>query len=210
MAEDVTDQGTGAPAPAGTPAPTPPAAAGGGGGGGGTSFLKVMLGVLAGGCLLIVIVAVVGCAMLGSCAKQVQENVAREDARLEALPVSPVTWEEIEGKFGPRGDRTHLQKQDDWKNYRGKKVRWTGTVLAVSQILGTHTLQVQMNPNAKLRTILVSDAFVALKAGEEEKAKALALKPREQVTFEAILDHQNVHLGNRVAIVTLKRGRIVE
>ena len=177
---------------------------------GGTSFVKILLGVLAGGCLLVVLVVVVSCGLFGAGLKKAKEKAAREEKRLAELPVSELAWDEIEKKFGPASGTTALQKQEAWKDYKGRKVRWTGTVLAVSQVLGTHTLQVRMNPGAKLRSLVVSDAFVALKAGEDQKARALALAPQQQVTFVAVLDRQNVKLGRRVALVTLKSGEIVE
>ena len=91
---------------------------------------------------------------------------------------------------------------------QGKKVRWTGKLLAVNKILGVHMMQVQMNPDAGLRQVVASDVFIAMAKGED--GKALALEKLGPVTFEGVLDRHSVKLGrHRWAMVTLVNGRIV-
>lgn len=188
------------PAPAPSPAAPPPAS--------GTSFTKIVFGVACGGCLLLAIIAVVVLALFGNVARKAKERMAAEAQRMDALPASSVTWEEVEAAFGPESKATGVQKDDAWAPYEGKKVRWRGWVLGVNEVLRTTWLQVRLNPEARVRAIVISDALIALAPGEEANAAKLA--PQAEVTFEGVLDRHNQKIGNRVAIVTLKNGRIVE
>lgn len=175
---------------------------------GGTSFLKIVLGVACGGCLLVVGGVVLVALLIGRGVRAAQEHAERERARAVAMALSDVTWEQIEEKFGPRSKLTGVQKDEAWKDLKGRKVRWTGRVLAVHNVLGTDTMQVTVNPDAGLRQILLSDVFVALQPGEEAKARSLARDAT--VTFEAVLDRHSARLAERWAMVTMVHGRIVE
>ncbi len=175
---------------------------------GGTPFVKIVAGVACGGCLLVVGAVAVVALLVGRGVQMAREHAERERERARAMAVSPVSWEQIEEKFGPRSRLTGVQKDEAWRELKGKKVRWTGRVLAIHNVLGTDTMQVTVNPDAGLRQILLSDVFVALDPGEEARARVLSRDT--SVTFEAVLDRHSARLVDRWAMVTMVHGRIVE
>ena len=187
--------------PAATPAAPAPAAPSGG------SFLKTFLAVLGAGCVLLILCAVVLLALVGSCASKIKQKVEEEQRRLSELPVSAVTWADVEEAVGPANKDTHLQKQEAWgEKYKGQKVRWSGTVVTVGQFLGAQGLLVRMSEKPSLREIFASDVLLMLRSGQKEKA--LGLEKGDPITFEGVLEGQNVKLGKRHVIVSLKAGEI--
>lgn len=154
------------------------------------------------GCLIVaaVIIAVFGgCAILfGTAAKKVVDEQKATVERVKAAPISDVTWEEIDRIYNLKNQFTELQKKEHWKNYKGKKVKWSGKVSAVGETLGTLTLQVKLNPST-----LTSDVLVRLK--ESERQKAVKLSQGAPVTLVGILDD-----WGSIMPVTLDHGEIVE
>jgi len=55
----------------------------------------------------------------------------------QAVPAEPeisdITFEEVDGKFGSQGNLSDLQKDEFWKNYKGKCVEWTGELVHVDE-----------------------------------------------------------------------------
>jgi hypothetical protein len=174
---------------------------------GGSSFLKIFLAVVAGGCLVLILAGLAVLVMAGSCAKRIGERIEAEQARLEALEVSEIAWSDVESAFGPDSDATVLQKQEDWSAYRDRKVRWTGTVVTAGEVLGMTGVFVRMSDKPRLREIVMSDVLLKLKPGEKEKA--LALEEGDRVTFTGVLEGQNVKFGKRHVVVSLRHGEIV-
>jgi hypothetical protein len=112
------------------------------------------------------------------------------------VPLSSVTWSEIDAIYNLKSQYTDLQKDEYWKQYKGKKVRWSGTVSSVSDSFGSLSLQAKMNPDT-----FTSDVLVNLK--DSQRSKALTLKQGDSVTFTAILDRWGSMLD-----VTLSDGEI--
>ncbi len=147
-----------------------------------------ILGVLGvGGCVV----------MVGSAVNKVAEDEKAEIARIGAEPISDIQWEEIDKIYNVKSDFTDLQKKESWKNYKGKKVRWTGSVSSISETFGTLTLQVKLNPST-----FTSDVLVRLK--ESSRAEAIKLSEDDSVTFEGVLDS-----WGSILPVTLDHGIVV-
>ena len=162
----------------------------------GSSVVKIVLGVLAGGCLLAV-AGIGGCFVLaGSAAHEAHQQQQAQLARLEAAPISDVSWEEIDRVYNVRSSSTELQKKERWKNYEGRKVRWTGTVSSVGETLGSMSLQLKLNPGT-----LTSDVLVRLKPTQRDRA--LQLSEGAVVTVVGVLDDWGTLLP-----VTLDHGVI--
>ncbi len=159
----------------------------------GSPFLK--------GCLVVVILicaCIGGCVMLmGKAVSDVDKEKKATIARAEAAPISDVTWEEIDAIYNLKSTYTELQKKEHWKNYEGKKVKWSGSVSSVGETFGTMSLQVKLNPSS-----FSSDVLVRLKPTEREKA--VALREGNLVTFVGILDDWGTLMP-----VTLDQGVIV-
>lgn len=144
------------------------------------------------------VLVVGGCvALFGVTANDVDKKEKSEIARIGSEPVSDIQWEEVDKIYNLKSDYTELQKKESWKNYKGKKVRWTGTVSSVGETFGTLQLQVKLNPNT-----FTSDVLVSLK--DSSKAEALKLRKGDAVTFEGILDDWGTLMP-----VTLDHGIIV-
>jgi hypothetical protein len=107
--------------------------------------------------------------------------VAPASPSLSDIPLSGVAWSEVDAIYNLKNNYTDLQKDEYWKQYKGKKVSWTGRVSSVSDSLGSLTLQVKMNPDT-----FSSDVIVTLQ--ESQRSKALDFKVGDQVTFTGILD----------------------
>lgn len=182
---------------------------------GGTSFLKIffgsVFGTIAGGCLLLVVGGVVLLAILGGVAKKAKEKAAAEQARMDALPISAVTWDDVVAVYGPGAETTGLQKQERWKDFAGRKVQWTGTLIGAHKFWGQLHLQLRLDEDlaGKLRQIVQSDVYLQVRASEEQLAQARALAPGSTVTFVGVLDRHHARLGKRFAMVALKGGGIV-
>ena len=158
------------------------------------------------GCLIVTAIVVAlgiigfgGCVLLfRSAAKQVAEEKKAEVERIKAAPISDVTWEEIDKIYNLKNDFTDLQKNEHWKNYKGKKVKWSGEVSSVSETLGTLGMQVKLNPGT-----FTSDVLVRLKVSERQNA--MKLREGDQVTFVGILDDWGSFMP-----ITLDHGEIVD
>ena len=153
-------------------------------------------------CAVIVGVVVLGSVMcvgvVGSAVKQVDNEQKAEVQRAKVASVSDITWVEIETIYSMQSDSTDLQKNEAWKNYKGKKVQWTGTVTSVSDNFGIIAISVKLNPNT-----FGSDVRVRLE--ESERSKAVTLTEGDAVTFEGILAKWGTLMD-----VTIDHGKIVK
>jgi hypothetical protein len=121
---------------------------------------------------------------------------ACEESKPES-PISDIHWSTIDSIYNLKYKKTDLQKDERWKEFKGLKVRWTGTVTSVSESFGSLTLQVKMNPDT-----WISDLLIKLK--DSERAAATRLNKGDSVTFTGILDNWGSLLP-----ITLKNGEIV-
>jgi hypothetical protein len=113
------------------------------------------------------------------------------------VPLSSISWSEINDIYNLKSKYTDLQKDEYWKQYNGKKIKWSGTVREVSQSLGSLSLQVKMNADS-----FTSDLLITLK--DSQRTTALGLKQGDSVTFTGILDRWGSFLP-----ITIKDGEIL-
>lgn len=148
-----------------------------------------LLGVLGlGGCFLLV----------GKAASDASSANQAQIKRAGAEPVSDIQWEEIDKIYNIRSKTTELQKKESWKNYKGKKIQWMGTVSSVGETFGTLQLQVKMNPDT-----LTSDVLIKLK--ESSRGDAVKLQEGDSVRFQGVLDD-----WGSIMPVTIDHGVIIK
>ena len=135
--------------------------------------------------LFVCLVAIHGCDRSNGSSEQAakpeNQAVAVADPAPPPLPISGIAWSAVDAIYNLNSKETDLSKDAKWPKFSGKKVRWTGAVVEVSESLGSLTLQVKMNPDT-----LTSDLIVTL--DDSQRSKALLLKQGDSVTFVGILD----------------------
>lgn len=113
--------------------------------------------------------------------------------------VSPVTWHEINAIYSLSSGATDLRKDEEWKNYKGKIVKWTGRVEDIKKgFFGGVSLLVKMNPRT-----MTFDLSIDLKS--DQATKAANLRKGETITFKAVLDSWGTLMP-----ITLNDGEIVQ
>jgi len=105
---------------------------------------------------------------------------SRSSQNFEDTPISSISWSEIDRIYNLNSKTTDLQKKEAWKNYEGKKVKWSGSVSSVGETFGSLQLQVKMNSNT-----FTSDVIISLR--NDQRQKALALSEGNRVSFTGIL-----------------------
>ena len=116
-----------------------------------------------------------------------------------ATPEGPrISWREVDSIYNLESNNTDLQKDEEWKRFKGKQVTWAGSVSSISDGWTGLTLQVKMNPDT-----FTSDLLIWLK--KSEKSKAVRLHEGDEVRFTGILREW----GSLVPI-TLDDGEIIQ
>lgn len=116
----------------------------------------------------------------------------------DSEPVSSVSWQQIDAIYDLKSKTTDIQKKEAWKNFKGKKVVWSGEVSEVSKgLLSGLTLQVKMDEDT-----FTSDLLIRLKKSEKDKASRLSKGDR--VTFSGTLDDWGT-----IMPITLDDGEIL-
>ncbi len=113
-------------------------------------------------------------------------------------PISNIDWSTIDSIYNLKYKKTDLQKDERWKEFKGQKVKWTGTVTPVGESFGSLTLQVKMNPDT-----WTSDLLIKLK--DSQRSRATRLNKGDSVTFAGILDS-----WGSILPITLKNAEIVD
>lgn len=112
--------------------------------------------------------------------------------------ISNISWYEVDRIYNISSNTSELQKDEEWKKLKGKKVQWSGFVSEVSNgLFGGLSLQIKMNPST-----LTSDLIIDLKRSEKEKASKLS--KNMYVTFVGILDEWGSLLP-----ISLKDGELL-
>ena len=141
------------------------------------------------GCLIVALIVIGvsilgmgGCFFLvGGVASEVTKSIEEEQVALAAQPVSEVQWSELEDIYSLKSEKTDLQKDELWKEYKGEKVEWTGTVTAITDTFGSLQLQLKMKESS-----FGGDVIVTLEKTEREKA--IEFSEGDTVTFQGILN----------------------
>lgn len=133
----------------------------------------------------------------------------------DKLPISDIEWREIGSIYGQDSNATDLQKEQSWKKYKGKKVKWRGKVYEVEKYWGTLQMQIIMGGGGNTVyfgehsfsssniNFVRPEVIVVLKDSETEKAAEL--KSSDYVTFEGILSDWDSQPS-----VTVDEGAIIK
>ena len=113
-----------------------------------------------------------------------------------SIEISNISWDEISTIYGLNSNYTDIQKDEHWKKYKGRYIKWNGTVSEISKNWGTYTLQVKMNPDT-----IGADLIIYLK--DTQKDKALSLSVGQSVTFIGEMDEWGTLLP-----ITLRDGEL--
>lgn len=124
---------------------------------------------------------------------------ACDNAPKQEPPISDIDWRLINAIYNLKYRKTDLQKDERWKEFKGRKVKWTGEVTSVGEsTFGGLELQVKMNPDT-----WTSDLLIELKASQ--RSRATHLNKGDSVTFTGILDS-----WGSILPITLKDGEIID
>jgi hypothetical protein len=115
-----------------------------------------------------------------------------------SVSVSDISWDTVNDIYNLKSSYTDLQKDEEWKRFKGKRVTWTGRISSISQSFGSLTMQVKMNPDT-----LTSDVIVTLR--NSERSKAERLHQGDTVTFVATLNRWGTLLP-----ISMNDGEIVQ
>jgi hypothetical protein len=157
----------------------------------------VVVGVLIFGAAFLFIIFGVLNMMHDSSSSAPSASAASSSQASSDIPLSTVSWSEIDEIYNLKTKYTDLQKDEFWKRYKGKKIRWSGTVSSISESFGNIDLQVKMNPDT-----FTSDLVITLR--ESQKSRALGLKKDDSVTFTGVLDR-----WGSILPITLKEGELI-
>lgn len=112
--------------------------------------------------------------------------------------ISPIKWSDVDKIYNLKSNSTDMQKEALWKDFKGKRVAWSGTVSEVSKgTFGGLTLQIKMNPDT-----LTSDIILSLK--KEEEGRAINLTKDSKVSFVGTLNNY----GGAILPMSLDDGEI--
>lgn len=147
----------------------------------------MVLGILAG----VIVLLIGGCFALGlgavgKIAQKASEEQTARDAKEKAelakpVKISTIPWSEVAGIYAVGSTATDLTREERWKDYKGKTVRWTGTLVdATKDFRGQYKLSVRHQPNT-----LTCDVVVTLR--NDQGPAAAALRKGDKVTYQARL-----------------------
>ena len=107
---------------------------------------------------------------------------ATKPSKSKVLAISNITFAELDKIYSVSSKRTDLQKDEYWKQYKGKVIKWKGEVTSVSKgFLGNLSLQIKMKPST-----FTSDLLISLK--KDQTSKALKISKGETVSFTGTLN----------------------
>ena len=98
----------------------------------------------------------------------------------DLLPLSEITWKELDDIYNIKNQRTDLQKDAAWRSYKDKRVQWSGEVRSVSESFGSLTVNIRMNDDTITRDLQI-------KLLPSERAKAEQLAEGSHIAFTATL-----------------------
>ena len=153
----------------------------------GCGTAAIVLGIFAG----VIVLLIGGCFALGlgaagGIARQASEEQTARDAQEKAelakpVKVSTIPWSEVAAVYAVGSTATDLTREERWKDYKGKTIWWTGTLVdATKDFRGQYKLSVRHQPNT-----LTSDVIVTLR--DDQGPPAAALRKGDNVTYQARL-----------------------
>ena len=103
------------------------------------------------------------------------------DEEIKRNAPTDLSWTEIDAVYSLQSKTTDIIKDEKWKAYKGKRVRWTGTVSEVQKdIFGKYQILVKMRKSS-----FVAD--VVLYAKEDQVDAMFKLSKGDSIIFDATL-----------------------
>jgi uncharacterized protein with PIN domain len=161
--------------------------------------------------LVVVVVGVIG--VFRSCNALFNEAVVAPERQL----VSDITWDQLNKTFRMMGHATEFQRDEKWKEFAGKKVKWTGTVLSVKDSWGltlildvAHFSDYQLENYNPYESLL---STVEVDLNPSERPRALSLNAGDVITVIGVLDISPMDgvdplESEKAPLVNLKQGTI--
>lgn len=151
-----------------------------------TSLVTWFFGCVGLSCLGLVAASVLGLGtcgvMVGRAAKEVEAQKLVAARKAAEAPVSNLTFEQVDDVFTSlQSKATDIQKKEAWKQIAGRKIRWTGEVVSISETFGVLQLQVKHKQET-----FGSDVIVHLQP--DQKSKAMRYNKGNRITYSGILD----------------------
>lgn len=103
--------------------------------------------------------------------------VAAPEAEVE---IANIPWAEIDRIYNLKSKTTEIQKESEWKRYKGKRVQWSGVVTEISETFGNLFLHIKMNPET-----FTSDLHIKIR--EEQRDRAMSYRKGDKVSFVGTL-----------------------
>lgn len=145
----------------------------------GDTFIGVSLKVFGyigiGIAIIIVIIAI---------AVEHSKSKAKYEQKIDEMPISDIKWEDLNTIYNAASRYTDVQKEETWKNYKGKKVRWTGNVREISD--GDPATVIMQKIWGDMPDITSLDVVVKLR--NTEKSKLSHYSKGSTITVSGILD----------------------
>jgi hypothetical protein len=126
------------------------------------------------------------------------DSTTNESSDSNSSEVSSISWAEVNQIYNLASKVTELRKEEEWKQFKGKRIQWTGTVSSISESFGILSLQIKMNPET-----FTSDLLINLK--ENQRSKAIDYSEGDRITFSGLLEDWGTLMP-----ITLSDGEIVE
>ena len=71
-------------------------------------------------------------------------DVSPEEKDTSKIPLSNLTWNDVGKIYGNNSDATEIFKKEKWKDFKGKKVRWSGKVGEIETTFGVLSMSIIM------------------------------------------------------------------
>jgi hypothetical protein len=102
-----------------------------------------------------------------------EATVVKQPLKLEILDISYFDFDSI---FGSTSSLTDIQKEEEWKKYEGKIVKWEGSVVDVDKMLGSYQVTFKHKPYTFTYDVLVT-------YDKSMKDKLMTIQKGDYVTY---------------------------
>lgn len=116
-------------------------------------------------------------------AKNAADSAQRKiDEEIKRNAPTDLSWKEIDAVYSLQSKTTDIIKDEKWKAYKGKRVRWTGTVAEVQKdVFGKYQILVKMRKSSFMPDVVLSPK-------KDQVDAMFKLSKEDSITFDATLE----------------------